>query len=129
MTTITILDTSTQGQHTTWNLDLLEEKLSLRELIRRRIYQEVTEYNVRQSGFFSGLVQPTAPEQMLNSREKRSPHPIDWEAQYAHAIASFARRGFLVLVDNRQVADLDAVVELHPGTRVTFFKLVPLVGG
>ena len=68
MTTITILDTSTQGHHTTWSLDLLEEKLSLRELIRRRIYQEVTEYNAHKSGCFHGLVQPTDTE----------PHERSW---------------------------------------------------
>jgi hypothetical protein len=66
MTTITIVDESTLGEKRSWNLDLLNETVSLRELIRRRIYQEVTEYNARQSGFFCGLVQPTDAERVLN---------------------------------------------------------------
>jgi hypothetical protein len=129
MPTITIVDESTRGEQTTWNLDLLEETLSLRELIRRRIYQEVTEYNARQSGFFHGLVQPTDAERTLNGARLRTPHRLDWEAQYAQALTAFARRSYLVLVDDQQVADLDAVIELCPSTEVTFLKLIPLVGG
>lgn len=42
---------------------------------------------------------------------------------------AFSRNGFVVLVGDRQVEDLDAGVGLPAGTEVTFLKLVPLVGG
>jgi hypothetical protein len=35
----------------------------------------------------------------------------------------------MILVDGSQVASLDSTVEVTPETRVTFLKLVPLVGG
>jgi hypothetical protein len=129
MTTITIVDQSTLGEQRAWGLDLLHESISLRELIRRRIYQEVTEYNARLSGYFHGLVQPTEAERTLNGYRLKSIHRLDWRAQCEQAIEAFARHSYIVLVNDQQVADLDALIELHTGTEVTFLKLVPLVGG
>jgi hypothetical protein len=34
-----------------------------------------------------------------------------------------------LLVDDRQVEELEEVIEIRPDTTVTFLKLVPLVGG
>lgn len=129
MSTITIIDESTLGQTASWHLEILEETLPLRELIRRRIYQEVTEFNARQTLQFCGLVQPHGMERALNNSRSRNRPPIDWQAQYENAIEAFTRRGFLVLVNDKQVTDLDTPVILQAGSEVTFFKLVPLVGG
>lgn len=126
---ITILDESMAGEKRAWNLELLEETLSLRELIQRRIYQEVTEYNAQQSGLFRGLVQPTDTERTLNGYRLKSPHRLDWQAQYEKAVESFGRRGYIVLVNDKQVTELDAPIALNATTQVTFLKLVPLVGG
>lgn len=128
-TTITIIDEATVGKIRAWNLDFLDEVVSLRELIRRRIYQEVAEYNAKPTGQFHGLVQPTEVERTLNGLRLTSKNKLDWQAQYEKAIEAFSRRGYLVLVGKRQIADLDTLIELHAGTEVTFFKLVPLVGG
>jgi hypothetical protein len=35
----------------------------------------------------------------------------------------------VVLVDDKQVEDLDAMLEIGMRTEITFLKLVPLVGG
>lgn len=129
MTTITIVDETMSGENHAWSLDLLEETISLRELLRRRIYQEVTEYNARRSGLFRSLVQPTDAERALNGIRLKTAHRLDWQDQYHKALEAFARHSFLVLVNDRQVVDLDALIELDAGTEVTFFKLVPLVGG
>jgi hypothetical protein len=129
---ITIVDESTAGGQNRWSLDIadiLEETLPLREVIRRRIYQEVTEYNARQSDVFSGLVQPTDTERILNGYRLRAPRRLDWEAQFEKAIEAFTRHGYIVLVNDRQVSDLDASVAVRDGSEVTFLKLVPLVGG
>src|SRR5262249_22299270 len=129
MATVTIVDESTLGEKRAWSLEFLDETLTLRELIRRRIYQEVTEYNAKQSGTFYGLVQPTDAERALNGYRLKTPRRLDWEAQYERAIDAFGRRGYIVLVDDKQVADLDAPVRLRAGSEVTFLRLIPLVGG
>jgi hypothetical protein len=127
-----MVDESTAGSTRRWSLDIadvLEEALPLREVIRRRIYQEVTEYNAQHGDVFHGLVQPTDAERTLNGYRLRTPRRLDWEAQYAKAVEAFAHRAYIVLVSDNQVTDLDALVELHAGAEVTFLKLVPLVGG
>lgn len=113
-------------------LDLAGERVSVREVIRRRVFQEAAEYNARESaGPFRGLVRPTEAEAALNGpREPRhAPRRVDPEEQFAAAVAAFSRNGFLVLTGDRQLTDLDEEVELTPGLEVTFLKLVPLVGG
>ncbi len=132
MDTITILDESTAGGRRSWSLDVrdvLDETMPLREIIRRRVYQEVTEYNARRPELFQGLVQPTESERTLNGYRPKTRRALDWEAQYEKAIEAFERRGYIVLVNDRQVAELDAPMELRAGTEVTFLRLVPLVGG
>jgi hypothetical protein len=129
MTTITIVDESTAGEKYAWSLDFLDETVNLRELIRQRIYQEVTEYNARLTGPFRGLVQPTLAERTLNGFRLPSKNRLDWQAQYEKALDAFTHHGYIILVNDMQIADLDASIKLRADTEVTFFKLVPLVGG
>jgi hypothetical protein len=42
---------------------------------------------------------------------------------------AFYTNGFILLVDDRQVDELEEEIEIRPHTTVTFLKLVPLVGG
>ena len=133
-TTVTVRDETTLGQRTNeLTLEFLTERVTVRELIRSRIYQEVTEYNAAQSGYFRGLVQPSAPDPTAGGtagdsrpRERRR---IDSEAQFERALRAFRANGFLVLVDDRQVTALDEEIELRHDTSITFLRLVPLVGG
>lgn len=129
---VTLIDESTaSGARRTFTLDFLDERVTVRELLRRRVYEEVTEYNAREPEVFHGLVQPTDAERTLNGFRLRTRRKLDWEAQLALALDAFARLGFVILVDDRQVDDLDEVVHLRLDrpTEVTFLKLVPLVGG
>jgi hypothetical protein len=130
MATVTITDQTTSGETTNeLTLDFLDERVTVRELIRARVYQEVAEYNARRPETFRGLVQPTDAERVLNGYRLKQPRKVDWEAQYDRALRAFAGNGFLLLVDDRQLQDLDEVVELRHDMQVTFLKLVPLVGG
>ncbi|MGF1602119.1 MAG: hypothetical protein ACFCU8_08870 [Thermosynechococcaceae cyanobacterium] len=110
-------------------LDFLTERVTVRELIRSRVYQEVKDYNTRQPQWFQGLVQPTDAEQTLNGYRLRQPRQIDWGRQFENAIAAFLSNGFIILVDDEQVMDLEEEIMVAPETSVTFLKLVPLVGG
>jgi hypothetical protein len=107
----------------------LTERITVRELIRSRVYQEVKDYNTRRPEYFRSLVQPTDAEQTLNGYKLRQPRQIDWEKQFEQAITAFERNGFIILVDDKQVSDLEQEIEIKPDTTVTFLKLVPLVGG
>ena len=129
-TTVTIRDESVTGQSISeYPLDLLTERLTVRELIRSRVYQEVQDYNLRRPDTFRGLVQPTGAERTLNGFKLRQRRELNPEAQFEKAIDSFYRNGFLILVDDRQVEELEGEIEIQPDTTVAFLKLVPLVGG
>jgi len=110
-------------------LDFLTEEITVRELIERRVYEEVQTYNTSRPGYFRGLVQPKDAEATLNGYRLRTQREIDWRAQAALAVEAFQRNGFCILVGDRQVASLDDRIRLELATPVTFLKLVPLVGG
>jgi hypothetical protein len=74
------------------------------------------------------LVLPSAVVTLRELIRLRINHP-DAEGQFAKAIKAFRRNGFLVLVDDRQITDLDETLHLTPDTRVAFVRLVPLAGG
>lgn len=125
-----ICDTNTLGEDgPIYVLDILTERITVRELIRSRVYQEVKDYNNRQTEYFQGLVQPTDAEQTLNGYRLRNPRQIDWEKQFEKAIAAFQGNGFIILVDDEQVTELEEEIAVSPETAVMFLKLVPLVGG
>ncbi|MET7441414.1 hypothetical protein ACWERY_34060 [Streptomyces sp. NPDC004082] len=130
MATVTIVDETTSGDRGAgWGIEIAEERLTVGELIRRRVFQEVAEYNARMPRVFQGLVQPEDTERVLNGYALRTPRRIDPEAQTALALKAFAGNGFLVLVGDRQVTGPDEEIDLVLGTEVTFLKLVALVGG
>lgn len=129
MAVVTVRDETTRGETTgELSLEFLTERVTAREIIRSRIYQEVTEHNARQAGRFKGLVQPRGADQ-TGGGSTRSARRIDWAAQYDAALDAFTRNRFLLLIDNAQVTDLDAEIELRHDTCVSFLRLVPLIGG
>ena len=128
--TLTIHDETTSGRRTnTFTLDCLTENLTVRELIRARIYQEVQDYNLKEPEYFRGLVEPTNAERVLNGFKLKAKRKINWEEQYQRALEAFERNGFFVLVGDRQAESLDQQFEVKVDTEVSFVKLVPLVGG
>ena len=128
--TLTISDETASGQKTnTFTLDCLTERMTVRELIRARIYQEVHDYNLKEPEYFRGLVEPTEAEKTLNGYKLRKRRKIDWEDQNAKALAAFSRNGFFVLVGDRQAESLDEEFEVKVDTEISFVKLLPLVGG
>jgi hypothetical protein len=112
-----------------WSLEVLTERITVRELIRSRVYQEVQDFNAKQPQPFRGLIQPTDAEATLNGYRLRTPRLIDWKSQFEKAITAFNKQQILILLNERQVESLDEEIEVKPGTKVTFLRLAMLVGG
>lgn len=110
-------------------LNFSSSRVSVREIIERRVRDEVENYNVAQPEVFRGLVQPADSEQVLNGFKFKEKKRIDWREQYKKAVEAFERNGFILLVDDLQVEDINQIIEIEAKTSVTFLKLVPLVGG
>ena len=125
-----IHDETSDGRRTaTTTLNLATERVTAREVLRRRIEQEVEAFNRAPPEVFHGLVQPTDTERVLNGYRLREPRLLDAREQVASAERAFERNGFLMLVGERQVEELDEEIVITPGLSVTFLRLVPLVGG
>jgi hypothetical protein len=128
--TLTIHDETTSGQKThCLTLECLTERMTVRELIRARIYQEVQDYNLKEPEYFRGLVEPTEAEQTLNGCRLRQRRKIDWQQQFKRACEAFERNGFFILVGDKQAGALDEEFDVQVDTEVSFVRLVPLVGG
>jgi hypothetical protein len=110
-------------------LALSEDIITVRELIRQRVYAEVKAYNNKAAEVFYGLVQPTDAEATLNGyRMKGKIGFVDPEKQFYVALDAFLKNGFFILVDDKQVG-LEEEILVMEGTSVSFVKLTQLVGG
>jgi hypothetical protein len=131
-------------------LELPIERITARDLIRCRIEADVAIHNAAERARFDGniaadrdaanewLVTPGAVERGLNGTRGaygpgRKPAKgmtlIESEPLIAVALEAFARNGFFMIFDGRQIIDLDEVLTVEHDSALTFLRLVPLVGG
>jgi hypothetical protein len=128
--TLTIRDETLAGEALReWALDVTTERLTVRELIRSRVYQEVQDYNLQRGQVFQGLVQPEGAEKTLNGWKMKKGRPLEWKRQFDRAVEAFTANQVLILINDRQAESLDEEFVITPETRVTFLRLTPLVGG
>lgn len=127
---MTITDATPTGERLhSFTLEHLAERMTVRAILRARIWQEVGDHNQRPPEVFRGLVQPVNAERVLNGAKLRTPRTIDWEAQFRRACEAFETNGFFVLIGDRQAETLDEEFDIGVETEVQFVKLTPLVGG
>lgn len=105
------------------------ERITVKDIIEARVYQEVEDYNNKSPQTFYGLVQPTDTEVFLNGFRIKKPKKIDAEKQLYAALDAFQKNGFFVLIDNKQAELLEEEVLVNNESTVSFIKLTPLVGG
>lgn len=110
-------------------LSFTAETITVEELIRQRVTQEVARFQAQRHDVFQGLVQPSDSETTLNGYQLRHQRPIDTEAQVQVALRAFQENGFFILVNDRQLEHLEARIPVHENPQISFMKLMPLVGG
>lgn len=119
------------------NLKIASARISAREIIRQRVFVEVAEINEqrmsheRTRSFLIGVEEGSA-EDALNRhspRERRASHLLDAEEEFAKAVTGFQTNRFIMLLDDRQVQNLDEDLTVVPDSEVTFLHLTPLKGG
>ncbi len=122
-------------------LELTAERLTVAELIRRAVEEQVRELRVRQR-LNAEQARRALDRQYLTAEEiaaqveqgvirLRAPRhrEIDPGLEVARALRSFEAGAYLILVDGRRVDRLDEEVTCAPGMSVTFVRLMPLMGG
>jgi hypothetical protein len=100
--TLTVSDQTTGGETLAeFELQLEAERVTVAELIRARVHQEVRVHNAGAAsdrGRFVGLVAPVGVERELNGQ--RVPRTVHAGAQIEVALRAFERGRVLLLVDD-----------------------------
>jgi hypothetical protein len=121
--TLTIYDETLTGEKTPrLTLNFVKPHIKMRDLIRERVYQEVDHYNCSQPDCFRGLGQPQDSEQVFNGYKLPKQRLIDREQQYERALQLFEHSGFMVLVNDCEVDNLDTVIELSNAPTISFLQ-------
>ena len=129
MPTLTVHDRTASGRGIDSHvIEDVPDRITVRELIRTRVRDEVARYNLRPTDSFRGLVAPDGATPTAAGFHLR-PRRLDWERQAAVAIDAFGRNGFFILVNGRQALELDEEIDVSDTADVAFVKLVQLIGG
>lgn len=127
MKTLTVTDETAAGQVLSQLLLEFEaEYITVRELIEARIKAEIKKYEQNVVQYKNSLVLPNDLEQRLNNKTRKK---IDSEKQLYIALEAFQNNGFLILIEDEQVENLEQQFLVDESTPVSFIKLTPLVGG
>lgn len=132
--------TSVSERRPAVELKLVSERTSPRDIIRQRVQAEIEEVNQRNQAHIDGHartrsflidVDAASPEAKLNMPiiGRRKPKLFDLDAETDRAITAFEKRQFIMLLDNRQIDDIDDCVTITPESEVVFLYLTPLKGG
>jgi hypothetical protein len=128
---VAVRDESSSGKWVvTHVLNDIPAAITLRDLIRTRVRDEVARFNADRADMFGGLVIPEGAKPAVGGGFA-VPHgrTIDWERQADLAIDAFGRNGFFVIVDGRQATELDDELALTADSEIRFVRLIALVGG
>jgi hypothetical protein len=129
-TKVTIHDQTPTGQRThSFTLDFMTPHVTVRQLIRSRVYQEAEDYNATKGPTFQGLVQPTDTDVTPTGFKMNKPRELNWKTQFEKALEAFQRGGFHILLDDKKLDRLDTEVDLNPNAQITFIKHAPVIGG
>ena len=80
MATVTFRDETATGRPVgAWEVAGLPDRMTVRDLIRLRVREEVARHNARPAHRFNGLVRPEDAETDLNGYRLRTPRPLDRE--------------------------------------------------
>lgn len=103
--------------------------VSVRTLIETRVEQEIHKQLESNDRSLFRLVTPRSEETMLNVVKPTNKKAIDIREQITVAIDAFQSNGFFLLVNDKQLTNLDDLIQITPKSKVVFFRLIPIVGG
>ena len=131
-TTVTIRDESVGARDVSqFMLQLPAEQITVEELIRSRVYQEVKDEvaKARSATTVRPLIARYRDDGELREAPDPGPMTLDWRAQFEVARDGFCQGAFLILVDDRQMEHLEQPITIEADTEIVFLRLTPLVGG
>ena len=128
--TLIVFDETARGERThRVQLKLVSERITIRDLIARRVQSEVEKFNLQRPINFKALVQPKDAEETSQGYRLRQHRDLDSQVHVDEAIKAFENQRFFVMVDHKDVNDLGAEITIADNTDIAFVKLMPIIGG
>lgn len=139
----------------TVTLDFLQQEIAVEELIRRTVEEQIRELTAKRK-LDMDQAQRTLNAQYLehleSAKERSEEHGEHASAnaellppqasrvstsisagrtrsEVRKAIEGFQKRLYRIIIDGRLVERLDEKIVFEPGSKVTFIRLIPLIGG
>ena len=120
-----------------FEIDFPTERITVRDLITRRVEEEVALVNAQnfkqkktlQERMFLAGITNRAPETLLNQDTPKRRKEIDPISAVKTALKAFKAGRYFLLINDQQIEDMDKTIELTPKTEAVFLRLTPLVGG
>lgn len=131
MTTIVMVkDESARGEKiNSLRLTLASEKVTLEELIKRRVQQEVQKFNLQRPVCFKALVKPKGAEETSGGYRMKTHRDLDADEQVKHALEGFKSKNFFVTLNGKQIQNLSDEIVITDTSEVSFVCFMPVVGG
>ena len=92
--------------------------ITVRDVIAERVFQEVDNYQAEVN-----------QHPRLRVSHDRQACILNHEEEVSKALRAFEENEFFIMVDDRQIQNLDETVPLPEGMTVTFVRQVPIVAG
>ncbi|HFC92082.1 MAG TPA: hypothetical protein ENJ51_04645 [Leucothrix mucor] len=113
-----------------FDLPLPKKQLSVRDIIRERVKQEIEQYQHQRKNNGYSLVEVSSVEKILNKYGIKETVKTDIEKQLDIAFRAFDNNGYFIIINDVQVETLEQIINLDDeNLSVSFIKLVALVGG
>ncbi|GCE18794.1 DUF4132 domain-containing protein [Dictyobacter kobayashii] len=128
-------------------LDILNEEITVTELIRRTVTEQIREL-VATRKLDAQQAQQALQRQYLTDAEihdqakkgkvifaqneatrlENQNQDIQVENEIRKATNAFEQRAYVIIADGKMISSLDEKLLFHPGSTITFFRLIPLIG-
>jgi hypothetical protein len=123
-------------------IDILNEEITIAELIQRTVEAQIREilverklhetqaYKVLSKQYLTQEeIQEQATTGTINLLRSDQPPTLDSAREVRRAKRAFQERTYTIIVGGRPATRLDEKISMRPGNKITFLRLVPLVGG
>lgn len=133
------------------SLNLPRPQTTAKEILKARIKQDCENANLEQKQAYQAeqarllahyqqtMGELTEQEKRLNGEKvpkiftqpNPKAKPRDWQEEFDKAVKSFLNNGFVLIIDDEQIIDLDAPLHIKSDdtSKLTFLQLIPLQGG
>ncbi|MBY0547939.1 MAG: hypothetical protein K2W95_11645 [Candidatus Obscuribacterales bacterium] len=106
------------------------DRITVAQLIRIYVETQVENYNTTRVSTACGENYTSKEELLLNpAKEDKRFKPARCESEVERALVAFQANKIFLLIDGKQASELSEELDLTSSSKVTFLKLVPLVGG